>query len=55
MAQSLMKEQGLDALVLSSSVNNYYFTGFDSLALYPTEDDGIKCTIIREMLTPSSS
>ncbi len=44
--QSLLRKQNLDALLLSFNVNLYYFSGFDSLVLYPTEDDVVKAMII---------
>jgi Xaa-Pro aminopeptidase len=51
-AQKMMKEHGLDALLISSSVNSYYFTGFDNLQLYAPEDDITRALIIKRDADP---
>ncbi len=51
-AQKLMKEHGLHALFISSVVNSYYFTGFDSLQLYPPEADRTWALIISRDADP---
>jgi Xaa-Pro aminopeptidase len=45
--QKTMKERDLDAILISSGVNSYYFTGFDNLQLYAPEDDVTRALIIR--------
>ena len=50
--QKLMAENDLDALLISSGVNCYYFTGYDSLLLYAPEDDITMALIIRRDAEP---